>query len=103
MAEHAGKPFAQDLTWEISSVPGSDRVGQGRQRRNPAVYADEKSDTPIVPGKRPNNGDHPAEDVEGRGLAKGNAGEARTPDTEPGSRVDGSPRRTQGSSRRLGR
>ena len=56
-------------TWEISSAPGEDRVGWGRQSRNPAIDADEKSDTPMVPEKRPNNGHWPAEAVEGRGVA----------------------------------
>ena len=37
-----------------------------------------KSDSSIVPGKLPNKGcgaPHPAEEVEGRGLAKGNPGQ----------------------------
>ena len=70
-------------SWEISSVP--DRVlsgGAGKGNRNPAIHTDEKSDAPIVP-KKPSNkeephifgGAHSAEEVEGRGAAKGNAGE----------------------------
>jgi len=69
-------------TWEVSSAPGQDRVGQGRQRRNPAIDADEKSDTPIVPKNLPNQGAHPAEAAEGRGVAEGNAGEAPTHRTQ---------------------
>lgn len=63
---------------EISSVSGAswpDRAGKVNDR-NPAIDADEKSDTPIVPKKLPNNGDNPAEAMEGRGVAKGNANES---------------------------
>ena len=74
-------------TWEVSSAPGGDRVGWGRQSRNPAIDADEKSDTLIVPRKRPNNGHCPAEVMEGRGVAKGNAGEAPTHRTQSRDRV----------------
>ena len=61
-------------SWEISSVPTPRGVGgTGKaQSHNPVVHADEKSDTPIVPKKPPNNGGDPAEVVEGRGVAKGN-------------------------------
>ena len=69
-------------TWEISSAPGGDRVGWGRHSRNPTIDADGKSDTLIVPRKRPNNGDSPAEAVEGRGVAEGNAGETPTHRTQ---------------------
>ena len=62
-------------SWEVSAAPGA--VGPGGagkvKYRNPAIHAVEKSDTPIVPKKPPNNG-QPAETVEGRGVAKGNAG-----------------------------
>ena len=51
--------------------------GAGKGNRNPAINAAEKSDTPIVPEKPPNKG-KPAEAVEGRGVAKGNAGETPT-------------------------
>jgi len=74
-------------TWEVSSAPGQDRVGRGRQSRNPAVDADEKSDTPVVPKNLPNKGAHPAEAVEGRGVAEGNAGEAPTHRTQSRGRV----------------
>lgn len=61
-------------SWEISSAPGATRVGRGRENRNPAVDAGEKSDAPVVPVKLPNKG-QPAEVVEERGAAKGKAGE----------------------------
>lgn len=51
------------------------REGVGKVNdRHPASDAVEKSDMPIVPKKPPNKG-QPAEAVEGRGVAKGNAGE----------------------------
>ncbi len=57
--------------------------GAGKaHRRDPAIDADEKSDMPTVPMKLPNKGDSPAEVVEGRGVAKGNADKtsaSRTP------------------------
>ena len=59
---------ASDATW-------SDGAGKVNDR-NPAIYADEKSDTPIVPKKPSNKGIPPAEMVEGRGVAKGNADES---------------------------
>ncbi len=74
-------------TWEISSVSGGDRVGWGRHCRNPTIDADEKSDKPAVPGKRPKDGESPAEVVEGRGVAKGTAGEAPTHRTQSRGRV----------------
>ena len=61
-------------SWEISSVPeprGTGGTGKAKSR-NPVAHADEKSDTPVVPKKPPNNGDDPAEVVEERGVAKGN-------------------------------
>ncbi|MGS0741203.1 hypothetical protein ACVBEF_05100 [Glaciimonas sp. GG7] len=63
---------------EISSVSGAvwpDRAGKVNDR-NPAIDADEKSDTPIVPKKLPNNGVNPAEAMEGRGVTKGSANES---------------------------
>ena len=60
---------------EISSVSGAvgpDGAGKVKDR-NPVIDAGEKSDTPIVPGKLPNNGDDPAEAMEGRGVTRGNA------------------------------
>jgi len=63
-------------SWEISAVPGALRPGRaGKAKgRNPAIDAAEKSDTPVLPKKPPNNG-QPAEAVEGRGVAEGNARE----------------------------
>lgn len=68
---------------EISSVSdarGSDGAGKVNDR-NPAIDVDEKSDTPIVPKRPSNKGIFPAEVVEGRGVAKGNA------DPSPASRT----------------
>jgi len=67
----------QHGSWEVSAVPGAAQPGgAGKVKdRNPAVNAVEKSDTPIGPKKPPNKG-QPAEVVEGRGVAEGNAGEA---------------------------
>jgi RNA-directed DNA polymerase len=63
-------------SWEISSVPaGNDAAGgTGKGNRNPVANVGEKSDVPILPKKLPNEGD-PEEVVEGRGTAKGSAGE----------------------------
>jgi RNA-directed DNA polymerase len=62
---------------EISLV--SDAVwsdGRGKVNdRNPSIYANEKSDTPIVPKKLPNKGE-PAEAMEERGVANGNANDS---------------------------
>ena len=55
--------------------------GTGKGNHNPVIHAVEKSDAPIVP-KKPSNKGQPAEAVEGRGAAKGNADESpacRTP------------------------
>ncbi|SDG99629.1 hypothetical protein SAMN05428952_1003109 [Nitrosomonas sp. Nm132] len=65
-------------SWEISAMPGAvtQSGGTGKVRdRNPVIHVAEKSDTSILPRKPPNNG-KPAEVEEGRGVAKGNAGEA---------------------------
>ena len=61
-------------SWEISSVPeAQESGGTGKaQSHNPVAHADEKSDTPVVP-RKPSNKGKPAEMVEGRGAAKGNA------------------------------
>ncbi len=70
-------------SWEVLAVPGAIRPGGAGKvnNRNPAINAAEKSDTPIVPKKPPNKGE-PAEAVEGRGVAKGNAGETPTDRTQ---------------------
>lgn len=73
-------------SWEISSAPVPEGAGGAGKvhNRKPAANADEKSDTPIVPRKLPNKGVHPAEVVEGRGVAKGNTDEIpASPDPEP--------------------
>jgi len=80
-------------SWEISSVPdGTPSGGAGKGNHNPAIHVDEKSDAPVVPKKLPNKGEprstpgqDPAEVVEGRSAAKGNADESpacRTPSRE---------------------
>jgi RNA-directed DNA polymerase len=71
-------------SWEVSSAPNpTGEGGAGKvNSRNPAINADEKSDTPILPGKPPNNGDNPAEAVEGRGVAKGNTDKTPAPRTQ---------------------
>lgn len=72
-------------SWEISSVPdGALSGGAGKGNHNPAIDAGEKSDAPVVPKKPPNKG-QPAEVVEERGAAEGNANESpacRTPSRE---------------------
>lgn len=74
-------------SWEVSAVPVNLAGGTGKvEDRNPVVDAVEKSDTPIVPGKPPNQGT-PAEAVEGRGVAKGNAGEVTTCRTQSREQV----------------
>lgn len=64
---------------EISSVSTPqgwvDGAGKGIPR-NPAIYAGEKSDTPIRPEKCSNNGEEPAESMEERGVVSGNPEEA---------------------------
>ena len=52
-------------SWEVSAAPGAVAPGgAGKVKsRNPAIYAVEKSDMPIVPKKPPNKG-RPAEAVE---------------------------------------
>lgn len=70
-------------SWEISSVPeGVMSGGAEKGNRNSVIHADEKSDVPIVPEKSSNKGktsflfeESSAEAMEGRGTAKGNAGE----------------------------
>ena len=82
-------------SWEISAAPAKMAGGTGKvEDRNPVIDAVEKSDTPIVPGKPPNKGNVRAlagaglaEAVEGRGVAKGNAGEATTCRTQGRERV----------------
>ncbi len=56
---HVGKFLHR--SWEISSVPAPVRAGgtEKADGRNPVTYADEKSDTPVVPKKPPNEGARP--------------------------------------------
>jgi len=61
-------------SWEISSAPepqGAGGTGKATSR-NPVVYADEKSDTPIRAEKPSNKGMLSAEVAKQRGVAKGN-------------------------------
>ena len=93
-----------------SSIPRVDRLGKATSR-TPRMYAVGKSDALIVPGKRANKGRRPAESVEGRGSAKGNARRGAAPRTQgrngvsfPASRVReaasaASPPSTRGGSR----
>lgn len=69
----------------MPEAPESGGTGKA-QSHNPVAHADEKSDTFVVPKKQSNKGGSrsgdPAETVEGRSVAKGNASEkpaARTP------------------------
>ncbi len=91
-------------SWEISLAPErSWSGGAGKGNHNPAIHADEKSDAPVVPKKPPNKGE-PAEAVEGRGAAKGNAEEAtahRTPSRESVLTGLQRVRETAGRNRRL--
>lgn len=78
-------------SWDISSVPepqGTGGTGKA-QNRNPVAHAEEKpqqpKSRPVVPKRPPNEGSsqsgEPAEVVEERGVAKGNASEFPTPRT----------------------
>jgi RNA-directed DNA polymerase len=68
-------------SWEISHsclVADKPDGAEKATSRASAVYANEKSDSSIVPEKLPNNGPGPAEVMEERGLAKGNSGQLST-------------------------
>jgi RNA-directed DNA polymerase len=71
-------------SWEVSAVPGGTTSGgSGKAKsRTPGQPAVEKSDALILPGKPSNKGDQPAEMVEGRSAAKGNAEQDPTPRTQ---------------------
>jgi len=57
-------------------VPVKVAGGAGKvNNRDPAINAAQKSHTPVVPGKPPNNG-RPAEVAAVRGVAKGNVDDA---------------------------
>lgn len=66
-------------TWEIPT-PSAEAVLADRPekaiRRTAGMHGGGKSDDCVVPKKRPNNGDEPAEAVEGRRSTKGNAGQS---------------------------
>lgn len=67
---------------EISLTPAH-AGGTGKATsRNPVVYVNEKSDTPIVPKKRSNSGRFLVETVEGRGVVKGNVEQHPAPRTQ---------------------
>jgi hypothetical protein len=70
--------------WEVSSASGAvcpDGTGKVDDRK-PVIYAGEKSDTSVVPKKPPNNGNTPAEVVEGSDVTKGNAFDSPAPQTQ---------------------
>lgn len=70
-------------SWEVSSATEATfAVGAGKADScKPVINTGEKSDTPKVPKKLPNKGFDPAEAVEGRGVAKGNANKTPAPRT----------------------
>src|SRR5437899_5256759 len=79
---HAGKSLARKLG-DLICARAVTAGGAGKaHRRTPVIDADEKSDTPILPMKLPNKGSSPAEAVEGRGVAKGNADQTSAPRTQ---------------------
>ena len=70
-------------SWEISAVPGATTPGSSgkAQSHTPERREAEKSDAFVVPGKPSNKGFNPAEMVEGRNAAKGNAEQVPAPRT----------------------
>src|SRR5579863_1307711 len=72
-------------SWEISAAPGETTPGGSGKAKchTPDPTAVEKSDAFTLPGKPSNKGDLPAEMVEGRSAAKGNADQ----DPAPGHRA----------------
>ena len=71
-------------SWEISAMPGGTKSGDpGKAKsRTPGQSTVEKSDALVLPGKPSNKGHQPAEMVEGRSAAKGNAEQAPAPRTQ---------------------
>lgn len=98
---------------EIPTLPVAGATGRPEKAtsRTSGMHGVGKSDDLIVPEKRANKGRRPAESVEGRGSAKGNARRGATPRTQsrigvsfPASRVReassaASPPSTRGGSR----
>src|SRR5664279_419101 len=71
-------------SWEISAEPGATTPGSSGKAKShtPGQTSVEKSDALTVPGKPSNKGNQPAEMVEGRSAAKGNAGQDPAPRTQ---------------------
>ena len=71
-------------SWEISAEPGATTPGSSGKAKShtPGQPSVEKSDALTVPGKPSNKGNQPAEMVEGRSAAKGNAGQDPAPRTQ---------------------
>src|SRR6516164_1038780 len=71
-------------SWESSAVPGETTPGGSGKAKchTPDPPAVEKSDALILPGKPSNKGEQPAEMVEERSVAKGNAEQAPAPRTQ---------------------
>ena len=71
-------------SWEISAGPGETTPGSSGKAKShtPGQPMVEKSDVLVLPGKPSNKGDEPAEMVEGRSAAKGNAGQDPAPRTQ---------------------
>ena len=73
---------------EIPPAPAAEGLAGRPEKasgRTSGMYAGGKSDSPIVPMKPPNKGDaevSPAEEVEERGLTKGNTQQSATPRTQ---------------------
>src|ERR1700693_4080089 len=70
-------------SWEISAEPGATTSGGSGKAKchTPGQPSVEKSDALVVPGKPSNKGEQPAEMVEGRSAAKGNAEQVPAPRT----------------------
>ena len=90
--------------WEILEPPAEDgpagRIGKA-VGRTPMVHGTRKSDGPIVPRKSSNNGASAlTETMEGRGSAKGNAGQRNTPRTQGRTRVPNELDRVREAARR---
>jgi RNA-directed DNA polymerase len=80
--EHAGKPFAQELR-DLNGARGNAGGAVKANSHKAAIDAGEESDTSIVPTKSSNKGTPgPAEMMEGRDVAKGNARQAPAPRTQ---------------------